>query len=69
MIDGDKVQHWLNGENVVDAEIGSEEWEERISKSKFANWKEFGKSKRGHIAFQDHNDPVWYRNIRITAMD
>lgn len=69
VVDGDKVEHWLNGDKVVDVEIGSDEWKEKVAESKFASWKKFGKSKRGHIAFQDHSDPVWYRNIKIKAMD
>ena len=67
--DGDKVEHWLNGEKVVAIEIDSDEWKEKVEASKFAKWKKFGKSKRGHIAFQDHGDPVWFRNIKIKAMD
>lgn len=69
VIDGDNVQHWLNGQKVVDVEIGSEDWNERVAESKFATWEKFGKSKRGHISFQDHHDPIWYRNIKITPMD
>ena len=66
---GDKVEHWLNGEKVVAVEIGGEKWKEKIAASKFAKWEKFGKSKRGHIAFQDHGDKVWYRDIKIKAMD
>lgn len=66
---GDNVEHWLNGVKVVEVEIGSEQWKKSVAASKFAKWKKFGKSKRGHIAFQDHGDPVWYRNIKIKAMD
>lgn len=69
VVKGDKVEHWLNGDKVVDIEIGSEQWNEKIAASKFAKWEKFGKSKRGHIAFQDHGDKVWYRDIKIKAMD
>ena len=69
VLDGNKVQHWLNGEKVVDVEIGSDDWNKKIAGSKFAKWKKFAKSDRGHIAFQDHGNPVWYRNIKIKAMD
>ena len=31
-------------------------------------WPEFGRRKRGHIALQDHGNPVWYRNISITEL-
>jgi len=67
--DGDKVEHWLNGVKVVEAEIDSEQWNENVAASKFAKWKKFGKSKRGHIAFQNDRDPVWYRDIKIKVMD
>ena len=67
--DGDKVEHWLNGDKVAEAEIGSDAWNKEIASSKFATWEKFAKNKRGHIAFQDHGDKVWYRNIKIKAMD
>ena len=69
MVKGDDVQHWLNGDMVAKAEIGSDEWNEKVAASKFATWEKFGKSKRGHIAFQAHGDEVWYRNIKIKALD
>lgn len=66
---GGKVEHWLNGERVVSAEIGSKDWNGRISGSKFANWKDFAKNATGHIALQDHGSRVWYRNMRIQRLD
>jgi len=69
VVKGNKVQHWLNGDKVASAEIGSDAWNEKIASSKFAKWKKFAKSDRGHIAFQDHGDKVWYRKIKIKAMD
>jgi len=69
VVNGDNVEHWLNGDKVAETEIGSEQWNQKIAKSKFATWKKFAKSKRGHIAFQDHGDKVWYREIKIKAID
>jgi hypothetical protein len=66
---GDKVEHWLNGVKVVEAEFGSDDWNKKVAESKFATWKKFAKSKKGHIAFQDHHDKVSYRNITIKSMD
>ncbi|MEO5650895.1 MAG: family 16 glycoside hydrolase [Ginsengibacter sp.] len=36
--------------------------------SKFASWEGFGTFHKGKIALQDHNDAVWYRNIRIKEL-
>jgi hypothetical protein len=60
-----KVEHYLNGELVVAYVWGSDEIKEKIAGSKFKNWKEFMTKDKGHIAFQYHNDDVWFRNIRI----
>ncbi len=36
VVGGDKVEHWLNGDKVAEAEIGSDAWNEKIASSKFA---------------------------------
>ena len=66
---GDHVEHWLNGEKIVEYELGSEEWNEKVAASKFAEWPEYGTARRGHIGLQDHGDPVWFRNIRIRVLE
>lgn len=68
VLDGNKIEHWLNGDRVVEAELGSNDWKEKVAASKFKDWEKFGKNTKGHIAFQDHGDPVWYRNIKITRL-
>lgn len=60
-----KVQHYLNGELVVEYVWGSDDIKKLIAGSKFKNWKEFMTKEKGHIAFQYHNDDVWFRNIKI----
>lgn len=69
IVQGDDVEHWLNGTLVVRYTLGSEEWRERVAGSKFADWPLYGKAREGHIGLQDHGDPVWYRNIRIRNTD
>ena len=66
---GSKVEHYLNGEKVVECEIGSDDWNGRVKASKFDAWKKFGTNERGHIDLQDHGNEVWYRNVRIKKLD
>lgn len=68
IVKGDKVTHYLNNTKVVEAEIGSEDWNKRLAESKFKDWEKFAKSSTGHICFQDHGDPVRFRNIRIKSL-
>ena len=69
VLNGKKVEHWLNGTKVVDAEIGSDDWKEKIEASKFKSWKKFGKNKKGHLCFQDHGNKVWYRSITVDVLN
>ncbi len=64
-----KCEHWMNGEKYVEYEIGSDDWNERLAKSKFAKWEGFGTADAGHICLQDHNDPVSFRNIKIKVLE
>lgn len=68
VVRGNHVEHYLNGEKVVDCEMNSDDWNDRLAKSKFAEWKEYGKVPKGHIILQDHGDEVWYQNIRIKEL-
>lgn len=64
---GNQLEHWLNGEKVASIELGSEDWERRFSQSKYKDFEVFGTTK-GPILLQDHNDEVWYRNMRIREL-
>ncbi len=63
------VEHWLNGQKLLTAELGSDDWNARVAPTKFAAWKKFGTLLKGHIALQDHGAQVWYRNLKITNLD
>lgn len=69
VVNNNHVEHWLNGKKVVEYTIGSDEWNKLIAASKFKDWKEFGKHEKGHIAFQDHGNDVWYKNIKVKNLD
>ncbi|MDG1874865.1 MAG: DUF1080 domain-containing protein [Mariniblastus sp.] len=68
IVNGNKIVHYLNGTRIVEAEIGSDDWNSRLGKSKFNSWEKFAKNISGHIAFQDHGNEVWFRKIRIKRL-
>ncbi len=65
---GNKIEHWLNGEKVCEAEIGSEDWNARVAKSKWAKVPTYGKETKGKIDLQDHGDKVEFKNIKVLAL-
>jgi len=63
---GAHVEHWLNGVKLVEYELWSPDWEAKVKASKFKDWPNYGRAKRGHIAFQgDHEGSLAFRNVRI----
>lgn len=68
VVNGAHVEHWLNGTKVVEYELWSDDWKERVANSKFTQWPAYGMNESGHIALQDHSDLVWYRNINVRSL-
>jgi hypothetical protein len=62
-----RIEHWLNGVKVVEADTASEEWKAAVAASKFKNKPGFAPGK-GHLMLTDHQDETWYRSIRIKEL-
>lgn len=62
------VQHWLNGFKVLEYERKSNIYNALVARSKYAKYKGFGASDKGHILIQDHGDNVWYKNFKIREL-
>ena len=62
------VEHWLNGRNVLDYDLGSDQLKPLIAASKFKEFPRFAQNREGYIALQHHGDEVWYRKIRIREL-
>ena len=69
VVKGKHVEHWLNGEKVLEYECGSPEIMERIPQTKFKKYPGFGEKVRGHILLTDHKDPCWYRNLKLRVIE
>ena len=68
VLKGGKGEHWLNGVKVVEYDLNSAEFKAKVAATKFKAWPQFAASPTGHIALQNHGDPVFYRNIKIRPL-
>jgi hypothetical protein len=62
---GTHVEHWLNGVEIVEYDLGSDDWKARVAACKWKDRADYGKRSRGRIALQDHGDRVAYRSLRL----
>ncbi|HVG14522.1 MAG TPA: DUF1080 domain-containing protein [Chitinophagaceae bacterium] len=67
-LDKGKLDFYLNGTNIVSTTMWDDNWKNMLANSKFKAMPGFGSFKSGHIALQDHGDPVWFRNIKIKRL-
>ena len=63
-----KVEHWLNGKKILEYDRFSDDFKQKVAESKFKDVKDFGVHPEGHILLQDHNSPVFFRNIKIRKL-
>ncbi len=69
IVKGPHVEHWLNGEKVVDYALWSPDWKARVAASKFSKYPHYGLAKLGIIGIQgDHDGALALRNIRIREL-
>lgn len=66
---GAHVEHWMNGEKVVEYERWTDKWYDMLRNSKFAPHPEFGAAHKGYLGLQDHGDRVDFRNIKIKELN
>ena len=62
------LKFFMNGEQVLHTTMWDDNWRDMVAKSKFKSMPGFGTYKKGKIVLQDHDDNVWYRNIRIREL-
>ncbi|MCV9385273.1 3-keto-disaccharide hydrolase [Reichenbachiella ulvae] len=68
IVQGQKVQHYLNGMKVVEYERGTQMWKALVAYSKYQKWPIFGEAPIGHILLQDHGNEVSFKNIKIKEL-
>jgi Domain of Unknown Function (DUF1080) len=66
VVNGNNVQHWMNGQKLLEYDFGSPDWEAKVKASKFVAYPHYGRASSGYIGLQgDHDGTLWLRNIRI----
>ena len=69
IVNGNHVEHWLNGQKVVEYELKSADWKARVAKSKFSAYPNYGLAASGLIGLQgDHPGALAIRNLRIREL-
>ena len=62
---GKHGEHWLNGVKIVEYDLGTPRMDSALAASKYKNIKGFADRRVGHIILQDHNEEVYFRNLKI----
>lgn len=66
IVNGNHVEHWMNGKKLLEYDFGSPDWAARVKASKFNAWPDYGKARIGYVGIQgDEEGTVTLRNIRI----
>ncbi|CAN5698623.1 DUF1080 domain-containing protein [soil metagenome] len=62
------VEHWLNGEKIVEFEAWDDKWNKEKAEGKWKDYPDYGNAKTGLIALQDHGNKAFFKNIRIKKL-
>jgi len=65
IVQGQKVQHYLNGIKVIEYVRNTQQWKALVAYSKYKNWPNFGEATLGNILLQDHGNEVFFKNIKL----
>jgi hypothetical protein len=69
VVKGHHVEHWMNGQKLLEYELLSPDWEAKLAASKFKVWPKYGREPRGYIGIQgDHDGVLSLRNIMIREL-
>ena len=67
IVNGNRVEHWLNGEKLIEYDRGLDCFKELVRMSKYNKLANFGSQEQGHILLQGHGNEVSFRDIKITV--
>lgn len=62
------IEFYLNGVRTAKQDLTSQDWKDAVAQTHFKAYPEFGVATKGHIALQDWQKPVSFRNIKILPL-
>jgi hypothetical protein len=68
LVQGNHVEHWLNGQKVLEYECGDPQLLAQVQQTKFKKVEGFGTKIKGHLLLTDHKDECWFRNLKIREL-
>jgi hypothetical protein len=69
LVDGNHIEHWLNGIRVVSTDVTSADFRESTEKAPPRTRRALEYlNKAGPIALQSHTGTVWFRNIKLLRL-
>lgn len=68
IFDNGKVQHWLNGEKIVEFDKYTDDWKTKRNSGKWNDYPDYGKVNSGYLALQDHGAGVWFRKVKVREL-
>lgn len=64
----ERVEHWFNGKKVVSFVPWTHDWYAKKDDGKWEATPDYGNFKTGYIGLQDHDSPLWFKNIKIKKL-
>jgi hypothetical protein len=68
IFDKGHVEHWLNGEKIVEFQAWDESWTKKKKEGKWKDYPDYGSAKKGRIALQDHGNKMYFKDITIREL-
>ena len=68
-VQGTKVTLTVNGNVSAEVDTASDDWKQKLAKSKFASWPRFAREPQGFLCLQEHGDTVSFRSMRVKVLE
>jgi len=62
------IEFYLNGVRTAKQDLTSQDWKDAVAQTHFKAYPEFAMITKGHIALQDWQKPVSFRNIKLLPL-